>query len=172
MKLLGKIIYGVIAGLTGLVFLASVWMLGARVIGGQDLPSLFGYTPISVLSGSMETAFCAGDLVIIHRQDAYQQGDIVTYADANGVLVTHRIVDEMDGSFVTKGDANNVEDQTPVQLSQIKGRVVLNLPKMGHVVLFIRSPGGMLLALSLGMVILFLPDWLTRRRGRRKENAK
>lgn len=57
----------------------------------------------------MEPAVSAGDLVLVHRREAYGRGDIVMF-DNGGISVTHRIVKKAKEGFVTKGDANNVPD--------------------------------------------------------------
>jgi len=57
--------------------------------------------------------------------------------------VIHRVIEirETEGSkfFITKGDANDNPDIAPVSPEQVKGRVMLNVPRLGWVTLFFRS---------------------------------
>ena len=115
-----------IAALAAIVGL-NIWQMAARALFGQDLLGLFGYSALAVMSGSMEPAISAGDLLIIHRKAVYQEGDVISFSD-NGNYITHRLVGQTDGGFITQGDSNNVPDSEPVYAEQIVGRAVLVIP--------------------------------------------
>ena len=68
MKKYGKI--GRAAGVLSLIlFMVLVLLqLAVSVFSGRELPVLFGYSYLAVLSGSMEPAISAGDLLVISRQ--------------------------------------------------------------------------------------------------------
>lgn len=94
-------------------------------------PSVFGLTPMVVLSGSMsgqaEDSLKVGDLALIRRvePDTLKVGDVVAYM-SGGSAVTHRITaieTAEDGSllFTTKGDANNAEDTEKVPEGSLIG---------------------------------------------------
>lgn len=147
------------------VFLA-VYILCAAALGymavakaaGNPLPTVFGWGKAVVLSGSMEPGLPVGSLLWIRRQDAYSIGDVVTYEDG-GTLVTHRLVSVTGDTAITKGDANNTED-APIDVKQICGRVAAVWPGVGNILLFLKSPAGILLLLLCGGLILFLPGRL------------
>ncbi|MDQ0272490.1 signal peptidase [Cytobacillus purgationiresistens] len=129
--------------------------------GGQepgDPPAVFGFMPMSVLTGSMEPVINAGDLVVVKTVDigSIQENDIVTYKKG-GTLVTHRVVDLVDQNgqvlLQTKGDANNIEDQGLVSGTQIVGSLAFNIPKGGYVSNFISSPIGIII---IGMILVLL----------------
>ena len=105
------------------------------------VPRLIGAVPLTVLSGSMEPAISAGDLVVVRPTDPadLRIGDVVTVQPVSDdpTLVTHRIVGVTHGGdglagFVTQGDANEHPDE-PVVPEQVMGRVVYTVPLIGHV---------------------------------------
>lgn len=169
MRLLVRLIKLLPAAALVLMALLCLWQLGARIVLGQELPQTFGYSHLAVLSGSMEPEISAGDLVVIRRQTAYQPGDIITF-DEGGVFTTHRIMEIRDDGFCTKGDANNTPDSRPVPFERVVGRVILVIPGAGKVLLFLRSPAGMLGILLSGAAVLFLTERIGLRKGEPKPN--
>lgn len=132
-----------IASLVGMFLLATVF-----------LPN-FGYKLIVIKSGSMAPTIKTGSAVIIHKNDNYQNKDIITFikkANASKELVTHRIikVDSENGKqiYKTKGDNNNVEDQETTLQKNVLGKVILKIPYFGWLIAFLKS--------KVGMVILIL----------------
>jgi len=118
----------------GIVVLALLWFsLG-----------LLPFYPSTVAGGSMSPALNLGDMVIASKvsPDVIREGDIIEFRQGE-VMVIHRVIEvqETEGSkfFITKGDANRVADMDPVSPKQVKGRVMLNVPKLGWVTLFFRS---------------------------------
>ena len=95
----------------------------------SDKPwSIFGYTPLGVVSPSMEPLIKVGDLIIIKEVDVndIKVGDVICFLDPTSssetkVLITHRIADiyvEDGKSFaITVGDMNSVVDVTPLELN-------------------------------------------------------
>lgn len=132
----------------------SLWQVISVTVLKQEQPELFGYSHLAVLSGSMEPAISAGDLIIIHRQKEYDTGDIITFSE-EGSYTTHRITGLENGTFRTRGDANNVEDERPVAGDRIRGRVILVIPAAGEILLFLRTPVGLLGILLLGAAGFF-----------------
>lgn len=92
----------------------------------------------------MSPALHLGDMVIVAKvsPDTIKESDIIEFR-LGEVMVIHRVIDiEESGSakqFITKGDANDNPDIAPVSPEQVKGRVMLNVPKLGWVTLFFRS---------------------------------
>ena len=131
---------------------------------------LVGLRPLTVLSGSMEPEFSAGDLIYVKEVDyrTLEAGDIITFMLSEDTIATHRIVgvvpDEADPSVIryrTKGDANDAEDGTLVHCRNVVGTPVWSLPKMGYVANYIQNPPGSYLTISGGailMLLVFLPD--------------
>ena len=98
-------------------------------IQGAHHPKTFGYGFGVVLTGSMEPNVPAGSFAIIHEQDNYEVGDVITYNHYTGRSVTHRII-EIDGDTIkTQGDANRVSDPT-FSSKDIIGKVVCHFDVM------------------------------------------
>lgn len=114
-----------------------------------------GYKPVVIQSGSMSPVIGTGDLCLVHSSDMYLYNDIITYK-VDDIYVTHRIVcDNNDGTFITQGDANEIEDSSPVNISDIVGKVRLSIPKVGYVYSAITTIQGKVL-LCVAMFILGL----------------
>lgn len=167
---IGKMIRGFFIGVLSLLLLLNIWQLISYHVLHQNPPSAGGFSPVIVLSGSMEPAFSAGDLLIIKQRGSYRAGDIVTFEDG-GALTTHRIIEQSPEGFITKGDHNNVPDGGKVSAEQIKGILVLRVPKAGAFLLFLRSPQGLLALAAFGAAVLFLPDMIKNWFSHRKECA-
>ena len=165
MKVVRKIMYWILVLLLAVILGWNVWLAGRTLSGTGELPSVFGYTQLCVLSGSMEPAFSAGDLVIIHKEKDYSPGDIITFRD-EGSFVTHRIIETADGGFITKGDANSTADRETVRADQIEGKVIFTIPWLGSILSFFKTPLGILLLLGAGLLLLVPERFWKRRRGR------
>jgi signal peptidase len=140
-----------------LVFVAlivgiNVYALNASRVAGDAIPMPFGVGLTVVLSGSMEPELSVGDLLIVNRKDSYAVDEIVVFQEGR-IGVVHRII-EMDGTTVTtQGDANNAPDE-PMDISRIKGKVVLAIPLVGHVANLIKTPIATVLILAAAIFLL------------------
>ena len=160
MKNAKKVLYYALKTFEGLLFtfvtiiaLASVVMLFQYKVLNRPVPTVFGFSQVSILSGSMEPALATGDLAICKTQDEYHVGDAVLFEDAN-YLVLHRIVDVTeDGLFVTRGDANNVNDENLVSPENIHGALYYKFDGMGTTISFLTSWMG---AFWLVVTVLFI----------------
>lgn len=85
--------------LLAVLLLGNLYLLAAEKLFGISNPTFFGFTTAIVNSGSMEPALKVDDLILIHAQDGYEQGDVITY-QSDGGLVTHRIVEIRTEGFV------------------------------------------------------------------------
>lgn len=114
------------------------------------VPSLFGVSMLTVLTGSMEPALPEKSLILV-RETAPAQirvGDIITFytsiAGYDGVVNTHRVTEvtrsEGELAFHTQGDANALEDSKVVAESQLVGRVFFHSLILGVIVSFLREP--------------------------------
>ena len=157
MKIFGKLLKAA-AKLFSIVLMAVILLqLAGSVFGEHELPALFGYSCLSVLSGSMEPAVSAGDLIVIHRQTDYKNGDIITFSE-DGFYTTHRIIASDAGGYRTKGDANNIQDAAPVRSEQVSGKVKWIIPKAGKLFLAVRSPLAAACIFLLGSAAWLLSD--------------
>ena len=142
----------------------NVYTMNASRLAGDLVPMPFGVGATVVLSGSMEPTLSTGDLLIIAEQESYGVDDVVVF-QSNRMAVVHRIIEikeetvegedgeELQMLAVTQGDANNTPDD-PIQMSQIKGTVVLRVPLAGYLVNMIKTPLGTILILAAAVFLL------------------
>ena len=131
--------------------------------GKQKLPTVLGFTGVTVISGSMEPEISVGDYVIIKKpkKEDIQKGTIITF-EQDGVLVTHRVESVVnDGVYSTKGDANNTVDSQLVKFENILGTSVLVVPKFGKLLLWLRTIPG-ITSILVGTVLFIF--WPTRKK--------
>lgn len=107
------------------------------VLGFLIFPRFFGITPYVVESPSMTPMISVGSVAYINTKDTTVTiGDVAAYriqTETGETIVTHRIkaINE-DGSYTFQGDANNIEDANSVQQSQIIGKYVFGIPRLGY----------------------------------------
>lgn len=132
---------------------------------GNGVPSLFGIRPFSVQTDSMKPFFEQGDLIIDKAVDpaTLKVGDVITFWTViNGyrVLNTHRIVNITDyGNYLyfdTKGDANPIADTTGVHQSEIVGKYITHIPKLGKFIDFLQTSKGFFICIVVPVAIFFI----------------
>lgn len=127
------------------------------------------YGAYIIVSGSMEPIIKVRDAVLIKRidnEDDIHEGDVVTYRALDesyyGILITHRVVNiqEENGKkiYITKGDHNSTIDRSSIDFSQIYGKVVMRIPKIGYIKYFLVSSYGWIIAIVIPSVGIILYD--------------
>ena len=153
-----KIMNVVSTVLVALVVILAILLVGVRFIG---------FSPYTVLSGSMRPAYQVGSVIYVTKVDAdeLKVKDPLTYS-IEGTVVTHRIIeignDDKGLYFITQGDANNDPDPK-VYPEQIIGKPVFTIPLLGYLSNFIQNPPGTYIAIAFCaalIIICFLPDFL------------
>ena len=136
-----------------------------------SLPSFFRYTPLTVLSNSMQPHLQSGDLILIRQVEFkdVEVNDVITFKESDTKFITHRVIDvrEQNGQvgFVTKGDNNNVEDSMIVMKDHLVGKQVALIPKLGYVSNFASGPLGFLLFITIpltGYICISVYERLSR----------
>ena len=130
----------------------NVYTLNAARLAGDQVPMTLGFGASVVLSGSMEPELSVGDLLIVVPADSYGVGDVVVY-QAGRIAVVHRIIAIDGDTITTQGDANNTPDD-PISLSVVKGRVLVAIPIIGHLINLIKTPIGTIALLGLAVWLL------------------
>ena len=126
----------------------------------DEVPSVFGYKPFIVLSGSMETEIKKGDLIIVEVTDpaTLKVDDVIAFRDAQETVTTHRIIEivEKDGEtyFITKGDNNDSQDQNLVEFDDVEGIYVTRIPAVGNMLNSLAEPTTIVIVV-LGVTIIF-----------------
>lgn len=127
----------------------------------NEVPSVFGYKPFMVLSGSMETEIRRGDLIITKtvNPENLKIDDVIAFRDAQGTITTHRIIDIVvennETFFITKGDNNNVQDRNLVEYSDVEGIYVGRIPGIGSMMKSLTEPTTIIF-LVLGITMIFV----------------
>lgn len=142
------------------MLLINLWIMLQSKMNEDAVPSVFGYKPFMVLSGSMEGKILKGDLIItkIIDPNTLVIGDIIAFRDAQGTVTTHRIIDEVENAgvryFITKGDNNASQDQNLVELSDVEGIYVMRIPGVGSMMKSLSEPTTIMI-LVVGITIIF-----------------
>lgn len=141
------------------------------VFGGMVFLTVFAYLnlplpwrPLVVMSGSMTPAIKTGSLVLVNQKTGgYAKNDIITFKSEKE-LVSHRIYDSsnIDGSiyFQTKGDANNNIDPVLVARKDVVGKVILDVPYLGKLVNFVKTPLGFILLITVPIFFIIISEIL------------
>lgn len=141
----------------------AVFLVMGLYILSSNYQIFGGYRSFLVQSGSMEPAIMTGDIIVIKSQSSYILNDVVSFNTENRI-VTHRIVSKEfkpDGvQYSTKGDANRSQDFDTITLSQIIGKVVFVIPKLGFLVAFSKSLPGFLLLICIPTVLFLIDELL------------
>ncbi len=143
-----------------ILFINGVILINSWV-NPDKIPSFFGWKPFIVLSGSMETEIYSGDIVVVKEVNPYslKKGDVIAFKSGD-VVITHRIVEveNEDGilKYVTKGDNNNTEDRERVLGTDVEGIYKFKISKLGNLAMFIQTPIGMLVCLSIPLLLLII----------------
>jgi signal peptidase len=105
---------------------------------------LFGFYPTIVGSGSMQPSLDVGDIAIVISTDPNQieVGDIIQYWKQDEMIL-HRVIEtrktETGKTFITKGDANTEPDLDPVTPTQIRGKLIFIIPKLGWISIYLKE---------------------------------
>ena len=185
-----KVLIGIVAALCAVLLVYNAYMLIAKYACGIPMPTVFGYAGARVPTGSMDDDsgdddIEIGDFVIIHAQDSYEIGDVVTFYDASAnITVTHRVVDIVGTTYYIRGDTTGYRDENgrpitegvvtdAVPLENIIGKVVGVIPGFGGFIEFMQKPYGLLIVCGIGVLIWLgggIIDELLNRKNDEKES--
>jgi hypothetical protein len=120
------------------------------------VPALWGWSPTTVVSGSMAPTIVAGDVVVAMplAPDELVPGQVLLVDDPDrpGELRLHRLVESTSDGLRLQGDANAEADSSPVPVEDVHGVGVLLVPAVGSPVLWHggdRVAGGLLASLAV-----------------------
>ncbi|MHB1152195.1 MAG: signal peptidase I [Eubacteriales bacterium] len=137
------------------VLIINIYEIVMRISNKDDLPKIFGFAKVVVVSGSMQPALEIGDLLIIQEKNEYHTGEIITVRIGKN-LVTHRVTAVRDTEVITQGDQNNITDE-PNPLSMIEGMVIFRIPKAGGWIMFLKTPPGIVLMSLVAIILIETP---------------
>ena len=168
-----------------IILLANLTIIVKGTINPEEPPSLFGITPLVVLTGSMDgdedDSFGEGSLILVTDAEAAElnKGDIIAFFDPaskKNAITTHRIEEVISDDegirFKTKGDANNTGDELPVDSSKVIGKYIFHVEGIGNFAMFLQKPIGMLLFIGLPVLAFLIYEFLRRSIAADKQNTK
>lgn len=136
--------------------------------GEEFRPVISLYT---ILTESMVPNINPKDVIIdvtVKDPDDIQVGDVITFVSSasltKGMTITHRVVDikEENGEkvYYTKGDANLSPDGAPAKFSNVLGKVLFRIPKLGLLQYFLATKGGWLIIVVIPALVIIISDIL------------
>ena len=164
MKALFKVLKITVISILSIILVLNIYIMVQANLSPNKVPSVFGYKPFVLLSGSMESEISVGDLVFVKNVDVntLKTNDIIAFRDNENLVTTHRIVDEIKidnkRCFKTKGDSNNEEDEGTVCEKQIEGKYQGKIAKVGNIIIFIQKPLGftvMMLSILIVCILIY-----------------
>lgn len=149
----------------GFILLLMAWM--------AFTPAQFGGRAVYlIISGvSMEPTLYTGDLVILHRTEDYEIGDIAAYYHpvADGIII-HRIIGFEAGRYVLLGDNKPDLDPYRPTPAEMVGRYWFHLPGVGHFISRLKSLGMLSPPVVIAfLAILLMPSLIVGRNRRQKK---
>lgn len=141
------------------------------------VPSVFGYKPFIVLSGSMETEIHVGDLIFTKEvnPENLKLEDVIAFRDAEGTVTTHRIIDIVEKEnvtyFVTKGDNNESQDKNLVEFKDVEGLYIGRIPGVGSLLNSLSQPTTIIIVI-LGVTVIFGIAFMITSKKERLEEEK
>jgi signal peptidase len=100
--------------------------------------------PTVVAGGSMSPTMEYGDLVVSAKVNdkSLDAGDVIEFHTDQGPVI-HRVIEvcesEQHVEYITRGDANNSIDAHPVVPAQVRGKVILVIPRAGWLTIALRN---------------------------------
>ena len=167
-----KLLYKIISyTLIGILLVIAIFFIIYVAVG--KFAEKKGETPpfglYTVISPSMTPNIDVYDVVFVKKTelDNLRVDDVITFYSANAFFgntpITHRIVEILDipssGTvFRVKGDANENADQEKVIPSNVIGKVLFKIPKLGKLQFFLASRKGWILAILIPAITIVIYD--------------
>jgi len=128
-----------------IVVVAGVALFGLQEEGAPPR-NLFGYSVMTVLTGSMEPYLPVGTLLVMGpvADNDIQVGDVITFIRNDRRTITHRVEEIVPGfadgrpGFVTRGDAVATRDPETVRADNVIGEIIWSNYFLGQVIVFIQ----------------------------------
>ena len=155
------------------ILIINVTLIVKSYTNTEEVPTLGGYAPLIVLTGSMEPDIMTGDLIIVKQIDGkdVKEKDVIAFFDPDGngtSILTHRVEEiyEENGTlfFRTKGIANDTADRLPVSEDKLVGIYVTRIGGAGNVAMFMQTTAGLIICVVVPLVLIIGWDIFRRRR--------
>ncbi len=169
------------------ILLVNVVLIFKSAFKPNDIPSIFGYKPLIVLTDSMYPDIKSGDLIFskIVDPETLKVGDVITFREQGGGIVTHKILsiltDEDDVTYFQTYGINNYarnEDGTPrlneqgekiitpdterVYFNQVEGKYSSRIAGMGSFIYWMQSIWGLIVCIGLPLIAFVVYEFVRR----------
>ena len=156
------------------ILVLNMVLILKNAINPDKVPSIGKMTPLIVLTESMEPKIKDGDLIVtkITATEDIEEDDVIAFFDPaskDNSVVTHRVIGKYtEGGkvyFETQGDNNDTADLYDVPADKVIGVWHgFRLPLLGHVMLFMQSPWGLIVCIALPVSLFVVLEVLHRRK--------
>lgn len=138
-----NILYGLMYAVLIIIMVYNISLIAQSILKPNKTPSFLGVKTYVIISGSMEPNIEIGDIVVGKAEENLDIGDVISYRKGQSVI-THRITqinknENGEIEYRTQGDNNNVEDEESIKPSNIEGKVIKIVPKLGKVTLILQN---------------------------------
>ena len=182
--IIGIISYAIFIWLLLVGIVLVIYVLDIKIRQSKGDYSAPTYNAYVVLTGSMLPEIQVYDVVVTKKVDAasLKVGDVITFASADtrflGTIITHRILkknydaEKKTYTFQTKGDNNNVADSALVPQSNIFGKVIVKIPKLGYLQEFLAADGGWIIVILIPCLAVISYDIVKLAKGLKRKKYK
>ena len=138
---------------------AGIYALITFTSKKDGIPNIFGYSPFSIITPSMEPVLNVGDIAICKKIDA-------TTIQGKSVIVTHRIEsitisDDNTIIIATKGDNNEASDATTITRNDVVAKYDdKKIPYLGYFFTFISNKYVFFILVIIPLAILFMTEFV------------
>ena len=151
---------------------AGIYALITFTSKKDGIPNIFGYSPFSIITPSMEPVLNVGDIAICKKIDAnteLNKGDIISFKSTiqgKSVIVTHRIEsinisDDNTIIIATKGDNNEASDATTITRNDVVAKYDdKKIPYLGYFFTFISNKYVFFILVIIPLAILFMTEFV------------
>ena len=141
--------------------------------------SILGFKSYIITTNSMEPTIKIGDVVICKNanEDEIKEGDVITFSKEGGVITTHRVtkiekIENKSKTYITKGDNNNLEDEEKIEFKNIKGKMIVTIPRLGKIINLLSNNVIILIILLVILILYFIKILINEKKDIRREKRK
>ena len=153
----------------------NIIFLLSTTITQNDYIKLFGITFLNMESELMEDELSKNDFVMLKavKENELQEGDIIAYT-VNGQTRINKIINIKNG-YLTKSNKNYYPDIEKIQVENIIGEKVVNIPSLGILLEIMQSKIASVIIfvfLTCGFIINMYKNQKREERSRKKKEFK
>lgn len=147
------------------------------ILSFEENTHILGIYMFNIVSESMEPTLEINDVVVVQRckPASLKEGDIITFQQEERTI-SHRIIDITNEKetikFKTKGDNNEIADPDLVKETQVYGKVLFSIKKIGKAVNYIQNARGFLNVAIFVVIVFVLVSLRDKQKNTRKMKRK